>query len=422
MSRRTKPVDPTLSLAHFFGAELRRRREQKGWSQQDLADRVLHGVDLVRKVETAERFPSLTLVSSFDDVLGANGALIRTLPLLEREHALRSRRQSDRGGVGVVAADSDAAVLDWLIEPGRDSLAAERVDDADLVMLDRLRTGDGSVGAGGTHPRVVARIESGLDDLAARAPGLAVGFLELAGYQSVDLGADDRAQRYYLRALRITSRAGDRRYGGYLVGVSIAHLALHVDDAAQAERFATAALRGTRSVCTPTMRAAFHAVLARAHARRGDEPGCTAALLQADIALERSVPTEEPEWIRYFGEADLADEKAHCLFDLGRDAAAQREASGAVAVLDPSRVRRLAMDTALQASAMARSGEVEGACVAGRAAVGFAARTASYRSVQRVTQMLAQLQPYTDLPVVRELVDHAAVVLPPPPMLRRAGR
>lgn len=419
MSRRTKPVDPTLSLAHFFGAELRRRREQVGWSQQDLADRVLHGVDLVRKVETAERFPSSTLVTSCDDVLGANGALIQTLPLLEREHALRSRRRPGRGGFD--AADSDAAVLDWLIEPPRARPAAERVDDADLVILDRLRTGDRRVGAGATHSRVVARIESGLDDLAARAPGLAVGFLELAGYQSVDLGADDRAQRHYLRAMRITSRAGDRRYGGYLVGVSIAHLALHVDDAARAERFAGAALRGTRSVSTPAMRAAFHAVLARARARRGDEPGCTAALLQADTDLARSVPAEEPEWIRYFGEADLADERAHCSFDLGRDTTAHREASGAVAMLDPSRVRRLAMDTALQASAMARSGEVEGACIAGRAAVDFAACTTSYRSVQRVTQMLAQLQRHTDLLVVRELVDHAAAVLPPPPMLRRTG-
>ena len=42
-----------------------------------------------------------------------------------------------------------------------------------------------------------------------------------------------------------------------------------------------------------------YAVLARAHARRGDEPGCTAALLQADMALERSAPADEPEIDRH---------------------------------------------------------------------------------------------------------------------------
>jgi|GEM_PF-3013487 len=420
MGRRAKALDPTRSMAHFFGAELRRRRKQRGWSQQDLADRVLHSVDLVRKVEAAERYPSAQLVAAFDAATGADEALVRMLPLVEREHAVRSaRRRPERRDAGVAAGDADAAVLDWLLEGDRsgDGLVVEP-DEEDALVLERLRADDRTAGAGPTHPRVLARIGNGLDELAVRSPGLAVGFLELAGYQSVDLGADGLAQRHYLHALRIASAVGGRRYGGYLVGVSLAHLALHEDDAVQAERYAAAALRGTRSVSTPGMQAAFHAVVARASARRGDEEGCTAALGRCEAALAHSVPEDEPEWVRYFGRADLADEKAHCFFDLRRDTAAQREAAEAVSTLDPSRVRRLAMDTAVQASASARAGEVERACALGRAAVDLAARTVSYRSVQRVVQMLAQLQLHTDAPFVRELVDHAAVTLPAAPVLR----
>jgi len=67
---------------------------------------------------------------------------------------------------------------------------------------------------------------------------------------------------------------------------------------------------------------------------------------------------------------------------------------------------------------MARGGDVDGACAAGWAAVGFATRAASLRGVERVTRMLAQLHTHADVAVVQELVDHAGVVLTAPPILR----
>jgi len=70
MSRRAKDPNPTLSLSHYFGAEIRRRRDQHGMTQQELAARLLHSPDLVRKVESAQRFPSQEFVALCDDVLG----------------------------------------------------------------------------------------------------------------------------------------------------------------------------------------------------------------------------------------------------------------------------------------------------------------------------------------------------------------
>ncbi|MEV4624859.1 hypothetical protein AB0J90_01025 [Micromonospora sp. NPDC049523] len=245
-----------------------------------------------------------------------------------------------------------------------------------------------------------------------------MGLLELAGYEAVDLGADGIAQEHYLHALKIVTASGDRIYGGYLIAVSLAHLALHCGDAEQAARLAAAALAGTRQRTIYAVRAALRVVLARAHARRGDAAGCAAALLQVEADLSRRDPADEPPWISYFGEADLADERAHCLFDLGHHELAQREAARAVELLTPRRARRLALDTSLHATSLARSREIEHACAIGYRAVDRAAEVVSFRSAHRIALMMAELQPYADLPVVRDLGEYVHTKLPPVVTLR----
>ncbi|WP_232076017.1 hypothetical protein [Phytohabitans suffuscus] len=306
-------------------------------------------------------------------------------------------------------------MLDWLLASTHDA-RQHRGDDevatAAAEKLGQLRGVDHVHGAGQTYPAVAAVLDTDLDALVARAPAIAAGFLELAGYEAVDLGVDGRAQRHYLRALDVVTGAGDRLYGGYLIAVSLAHLALHCGDPEQAARLAAAALRGTEHQATPAVRAAFRAVLARAHARRGDEAACATALLQVEADLARGKPEEEPPWIRYFGEADLADEKAHCFFDLGLHELAQREANLAITLLDPGRARRLAIDTALQASSLARAGQIDHACAVGREAVDHAAGVASFRSAHRIGLMMAELQPYSDLAAVRDLAEYVHTQMP----------
>ncbi|WP_144123798.1 hypothetical protein [Catellatospora sichuanensis] len=169
----------------------------------------------------------------------------------------------------------------------------------------------------------------------------------------------------------------------------------------------TAALHGSEPHASPGVSAAFRLVLARAHARRGDKLACCAALRQADADLERRDPAAEPAWLGYFGEADVADEKAHCFFDLGWYEPARREAARAVALLSPHRVRRLGIDTALLASALARAGHLEQACVQARQAVDHAVQTASFRTAHRIALMMAELHRHRDLPAVHDLVEYA---------------
>jgi transcriptional regulator with XRE-family HTH domain len=417
MGQTPKKLEPTKSPLHFFGAEMRRLRQQAGLSQADLGKLLFQHKDLVRKVEAASRKPSREFVERCDEVLGADGTLRQMWPMLERERLLRPSRDP-----GTAAATptfhseaTDRPVLDWLLSSSVDA-RSQRAEDENASRaaekLKHLRDVDHAHGAGETYPDVADYLGRGLKSLVTHAPQIATGFLELAGYEAVDLGADGLAQQHYLRALGIISASGDRLYGGYLVAVSLAHLALHCGDADQAVRLATAALRGTDHQTSPAVRAAFRAVLARAHARRGDEAACAVTLLQVEADLSRSNPADEPAWISYFGEADLADEKAHCFFDLGLHSLAQREATRAVELLKPSRTRRLAIDTALLASSLARSRELEQACEVGRRAADYAASTASFRSSHRIALMMAELQPYFALPAVHDLSEYVRVTLP----------
>jgi tetratricopeptide (TPR) repeat protein len=268
-------------------------------------------------------------------------------------------------------------------------------------------------GAGAIYPTLERSLSGRLRDLTVTAPQVASGMLELAGYEAVDLGVDGIAQGHHLRALQLMTRSGNTLYGGYLVAVSLAHLALHCGDSDQAARLAVAGLRGTQAQATPAVRAAFRTVLARAHARRGDEAACTAALLQVDTDLARSRTDEEPHWIRYFGEADLADEKAHCFFDLGRYEQAYQETQAALCLLPPDRARRVCIDSALQAAALARAHQVEHACAVARRAIDTATGVTSFRAAHRIVLMLAELHPYADVPAVQDVVEYAHTRLPP---------
>lgn len=258
---------------------------------------------------------------------------------------------------------------------------------------------------------LLARPASGSGVASARSR-LAAEFLELAGYQAVDAGRNGAAQRLYQRAVTAASASGDTAYGGYLIGVSLGHLALHCGHPGVALTWARKAEAGLGTAASPATRAAVTAVSARALARMGQERDTTAALLECERLLDAACVDDEPEWISYFSHAYLSDEIAHCLHDLGRAPAARPEAESALQGVGASHVRRLAIDAALLASIWLRSGDLDQACRVGRQAVEYTARTSSGRCRQRVSALLADLADYRRSPHVEELTQFARDVLP----------
>jgi hypothetical protein len=300
------------------------------------------------------------------------------------------------------------------VEPDEVQRVAER--------LQVLRNLDHGLGAGAVQAQVtgfvegpVQRLLSGVcDDKSLRSElyRVAGGARELAGYQAVDSGADGIAQRHYLYALSLTQRGGERTFGAYLLGVSLGHLALHCGYPDRGLRMAQIALSGLPTDAPDVVHAGLWAVIARCHARMGDAESSTVALRTGERHLGRPGGHAPPEWISYLTPAYLADEVAHCMFDLDSHGTAQREVRQAVKGVGAGRVRRLAIDTALLASALAASGDVDEACARGRDAVDLAVRTTSMRAVQRVAQVRADLIPFDDYQGVIDLVNYMRVTLP----------
>lgn len=180
----------------------------------------------------------------------------------------------------------------------------------------------------------------------------------LAGWMSYDACRHGLAQRYFLQALRLAQDANDRRLAGSILS-AMSHQATFLGRYTQAATLARAALMGISPVATPTLRAQFHAMEARALARTGDVRACEAALTAATKALESRTNDDEPEWISYFDEAELAAEAAHCFRDVN---SARQAVAHAENAMSGSHVRSDFFATMVLADAHLRAGDVEEAC------------------------------------------------------------
>lgn len=180
----------------------------------------------------------------------------------------------------------------------------------------------------------------------------------LAGWMSYDACHHGLAQRYFLQALRLAQDANDRRLAGSILS-AMSHQATFLGRYTQAATLARAALMGISPVATPTLRAQFHAMEARALARTGDVAACQAALSAAMKSLEGRNRDDEPEWITYFDEAELAAEAAHCFRDVN---SARQAVAHAENAMSGTHVRSDFFATMVLADAHLCAGDVEEAC------------------------------------------------------------
>jgi hypothetical protein len=170
------------------------------------------------------------------------------------------------------------------------------------------------------------------------------------------------AQRYFVQALALAQAGNDRLLGASILD-AMSHQATYTGRFSEAANLARAAMTGTRGIATSTLISHFHAMEARALARLGDTKGCDRALAQAVSEFERRQPELDPEWIRYFDEAELSAEVSHCLRDLGRSDDATRQASSSLgAIGDATFVRSDFFVMMVLADTHLAAGEAEQAC------------------------------------------------------------
>ena len=140
--------------------------------------------------------------------------------------------------------------------------------------------------------------------------------LRLAAWTAYDIGEHGLAQAYFAQALRLAKAASNRLLGGRILA-GMSHQANFLGYFGRAVELARAAREGFRGQGTPTAMALSWAMEARAQASLKRQRECLHAIGQAEHCLARSDPKNEPPWLRYFDDAELHAEIAHCYRDLG---------------------------------------------------------------------------------------------------------
>lgn len=303
--------------------------------------------------------------------------------------------------------------------PARPS-AAEAADQAGREQRPPLRVGRGDIAAiravgdlfraldqayGGGHARqaLVRYLESEAEPMLRGRYGEQIGralfgavadLTRLAGWTSFDIAAHGLAQRYFVQALRLSQAAGDRVLGGYVL-TTMSQQAVHLGHGREAIQLARVAQQGVGTAAAPVVQSLMHAAEARGHALMGDVRSCTTALVRCERALAAGRPSDDvPSWARFFDEAQLADEFAHCYRDLQQWRPAAQHAEKSLRLRAPAYARSRIFCRMVLATSRLGMGDVDDACAMATEALRAAGEMRSARTVEYLRDFHRRLTPY----------------------------
>ncbi|MGW1199350.1 hypothetical protein ACWD4B_26440 [Streptomyces sp. NPDC002536] len=244
--------------------------------------------------------------------------------------------------------------------------------------------------AGSLDERQAPAVERRLYSVMAQLAGT-------AATMAWDSGLQRRAQDYYRLALRAAHAGGDTPFGANVLA-GMARQMLYQDRPQDALELVRLAQDGVRGAAGPRLRAMLHTREAWALSAMGRVAAFRRATVQArEVLAESEGADEEPYWISYFEEAELAGVTGGRLLDLARqDAsahadAAAREIREALDRRGQEAGRSHALDWAGLAECHFLMGDVAGAVTQTHQAIDAARLTQS----GRVRAQLGVLYPYT---------------------------
>ncbi|MFD7505274.1 helix-turn-helix domain-containing protein [Streptomyces sp. NPDC059850] len=332
---------------------------------------------------------------------------------LTRSDLVMDRRAATRALAG--AAVTGAPLLDaldgWRTPPATDDrarrpgrLGAREVEELEATA--RVFRQWGRTGGGGLRRKAVAgqlaEVVAALDEYQApaierRLYGVMAQLAGTAASMAWDVGQQRRAQDYYRLALRAAHAGGDTRFGANVLA-GMARQMLYADRPHEALELVRLAQDGARHTAGPRLRAMLHTREAWALARMDRPSSFHRATGQATEALSDAGRLDnEPYWIGYFDEAELAGVTGGRLLDLAREdprTYADQAASHIRTALDQRTAeagRGHALDWIGLAECAFLAGDITSAADYSRRAVEVASGIHS----GRVRAQLAKLYPYT---------------------------
>ncbi|MFF4830673.1 hypothetical protein [Streptomyces sp. NPDC001315] len=278
---------------------------------------------------------------------GATVAAASLAPLGLPHDALAAGRSSLRAGTREASALEEAVRRIRLLDDrhGADGLYRRAAAP--------LRTAYALLDAGATRQATADRLHSGAGELA-----ISVGWL------AHDSGRYDDARSHYAEALATARVTGDPALEAHAF-CNTAFLARDSGRPREAVRAAQAAQRVARPLGSARLMSLLALREAGGWAGLADRTGCEQALVRAQALYSRGPCDADPEWMSFYGEAELEGLEAQCWSTLGDWQRAARHAGRAAHLQDPHFTRNIALYTAELADDLARGGRPDEAATAG---------------------------------------------------------
>ncbi|MGW3951931.1 transcriptional repressor NsdA [Streptomyces sp. NPDC004752] len=206
--------------------------------------------------------------------------------------------------------------------PGRLSKPELELLESTAMMF---RQWDAQCGGGLRRKAVVGQLHEVTDLLQEPQPEattrklfkVAAELAELAGWMSYDVGLQPTAQKYFVLALHAAKEAGDKPLGSYILS-SMSRQMIHLGRPDDALELIHLAQYGSRDCAGPRTQSMLYAMEARAYANIGQPGRCKRAVRMAEDTFAEADEWDEPDpdWIRFFSEAELYGENSHSYRDL----------------------------------------------------------------------------------------------------------
>ena len=206
--------------------------------------------------------------------------------------------------------------------------------------------------------------QSTSDRLHASAGELAIS----VGWLAHDSGRLSDARSHYAEALATARVAGDPALEAHAF-CNTAFLARDADRPREAVRAAQAGQLAAKHLGSGQLLSLLALREAGGWARLGDRSSCQEALTRAGRLFAHGTSDTDPEWMSFFGQAELAGLQAQCWSALSDWKRAAECARRAVALQNPHFARNTALFTAELAGNLAAQGELEEAAAAGSRAL-----------------------------------------------------
>jgi len=280
----------------------------------------------------------------------------------------------------------------------------------------RIRLLDDRHGADGLYRRAAAPLRAAyalLDAGATRqttADRLHAGAGELAisvGWLAHDSGRYDDARSHYAEALATARVTGDDALEAHAF-CNTAFLARDAGRPREAVRAAQAAQRVARPLGSARLMSLLALREAGGWAGLAERTGCEQALARAQVLFERGVSDADPEWMSFYGEAELEGLEAQCWSALGDWPRAARHARRAADLQDPHFTRNIALYTAELADDLARGGRPDEGAAAGLHVLSLLGQVQSSRIQTMLASTARVLMPHRRASGVSEFLERHA--------------